>query len=346
MNKKNAQSFFTIFSQHRFFFSIFLFLIFITSVYFSLLYALSGAGRKSFTSLILPNSESATSTHITTSTQPLQSFAVMIDAHTDAQPTCGLAKANIVFTIPVEGGLTRYMAIYDASSTVEKIGPIRSARQYFVELADSLHVVYAHVGGSPEALDTIKNTVAFRDLNEMYNGYYFWRDGNRAAPHNTFTSMNNLNEAFVSKKMERIPLTLWQIKDDATTTGAIPGPSLSNSNAGYDVVWKYDHDTNTYTRFLHGKKQHDEDGSYIVSKNVLILHMSMKDIPNDDKQRISVITIGRGKGILYHDGNMSEIIWHRKPKENFTFETVDGADAFFNRGTTWIEVIASTTTKL
>ena len=112
----------------------------------------------------------------------LQPYAVMIDNHPDARPSSGLAAANLVFEVPVEGGMTRYMAVFDATTTVDQIGPVRSARPYFVELADALGAVYAHVGGSPDGLNLITSLPKFRDLNEFWNGKYFWRSAKRDAP--------------------------------------------------------------------------------------------------------------------------------------------------------------------
>ncbi|HSD12679.1 MAG TPA: DUF3048 domain-containing protein, partial [Patescibacteria group bacterium] len=114
-------------------------------------------------------------------------FAATIDNLSVARPQAGLTKASLVFEAPVEGGITRFLAVFPDDVTADRIGPVRSARPYFLDWASEFDAVYAHVGGSPEALEKI---VAYdmRDLNEFFAGKYFWRDENRDAPHNAYTS--------------------------------------------------------------------------------------------------------------------------------------------------------------
>ena len=119
----------------------------------------------------------------------LQPFAVMVENSPDAWPLAGLAKANLVIEAPVEGSITRFLAVIDATTTVDQIGPVRSARPYFVDFANGLQAVYAHVGGSPEALSLIHVLSSFRNLDEFSSGKYFWRSSKRAMPHNTYTEL-------------------------------------------------------------------------------------------------------------------------------------------------------------
>lgn len=86
-------------------------------------------------------------------------IAVMIDNDPAARPQFSLAQASLVYEAPVEGGMTRYMAIYPADTDILKVGPIRSARPYFVLIAAELGAIYLHVGGSPEALSDIKRAI-------------------------------------------------------------------------------------------------------------------------------------------------------------------------------------------
>lgn len=333
--------------------------VFIGIVSGSLWYAFSGAGRhtqytgaqtvSTSTSNELENTTSTIArildgVFVASGTEALPTFAIAIDGHVDARPTAGLSKANLVFNMPVEGGITRYLAVYDASSTVDMIGPVRSARPYCVELADALGSVYGHVGGSPDALKDIKNAKNFRDLNEYFNSKYYWRSNKKLAPHNTYTRIDILNEAFIENQWKPGNITSWKYKEDdtldgtASTTvrGAQDGPVLAYGGA-YRVKWEYDREENRYIRKLGGSHQIDADGSAILAKNIAVISMPAKVL--DDQGRLSLQTIGRGKAVLYRDGRVFDGVWRRLAGRSFVFETIEGSDLLFNRGTTWIEII-------
>jgi len=114
--------------------------------------------------------------------------AVMIENHSEARPQSGLSEASVVYEAPVEANYTRFMLIFPADAKIDKVGPVRSARPYYLDwLQEYGGPMYMHVGGSPDALDKIKTGNIF-DLNEFYNGKYYWRDNVRSAPHNVYTS--------------------------------------------------------------------------------------------------------------------------------------------------------------
>jgi hypothetical protein len=274
----------------------------------------------------------------------LQPFAVMVENHVDARPLSGLSDANLVFEFPVEGGITRFMLVFDASTTVDQVGPVRSARPYFVDMADALGAVYSHVGGSPAALEQIAAKKEFRDLNEFWNGRYYWRSAKRVAPHNVFTRSDLWSEAATDKNWDAGTFTPWSYKNEDPLEGDVRrgtenGPSLAWGGS-YSVTWEYDRENNRYLR-KQGKAQLvDTNGEWVESKNVLIIQTEQEVLDNEG--RLFIRTLGKGKGFLYRDGKKSEIVWKRTPGKTFEIETVGGSEAFFNRGTTWVEVITNT----
>ncbi|MFH1620850.1 MAG: DUF3048 domain-containing protein [Patescibacteria group bacterium] len=277
----------------------------------------------------------------------LQPYAVMVENHVDARPLSGPALANLVFEIPVEGGITRYLLVFDATTTVQTIGPVRSARPYFVDFADGLNAVYTHVGGSPEALEMISGLSSFRDLNEFFNGRFFWRSAKRTAPHNVFTSTDLLHEAALGKKWTDGHFRPWSYKDDdpfdsttSTNRGSENGPKLTYGGS-YSVSWTYDRETNSYKRTEGEKKQLDQDGSQVTAKNIVVLQTDGSVI--DSEGRLKIRTTGRGKATLYRDGRSFEVSWFRASGEHIKIESIDGKEADFNRGTTWVEVMLNTT---
>ncbi|MBI5654795.1 DUF3048 domain-containing protein [Candidatus Uhrbacteria bacterium] len=272
----------------------------------------------------------------------LQSYAVMVENHTDARPLSGPAAANLAFEIPVEGGITRYLLVFDATTTVDAIGPVRSARSYYVDLADGLNAVYAHVGGSPESLDMIKGMSGFRDLNEFSNGKYFWRSTKRVAPHSTYTRTDLLHEAAAAKNFKEGHFVGWHYKDDdalESTTSSVrgkeDGPKLKYGGS-YNTSWSYNREENVYERYEAKSLQKDADGTVVKAKNVVVLSTDGQVL--DNVGRLKIRTTGRGNAVLYRDGKMMKIVWRRTAGENFRFEGLDGTDVMFNRGTTWVEV--------
>ena len=100
-------------------------------------------------------------------------MAVTIENNEKARPQSGLDQANLVIEAPVEGGITRFLAIFADNQEVKSIGPIRSARSYFLDWAQEFDALYSHVGGSPEALKTIKNNYQIYNLNQYFQSKYY-----------------------------------------------------------------------------------------------------------------------------------------------------------------------------
>lgn len=319
-------------------------------------FAVSGKGRRTASATATSTTEEAATVSTTGDLIPrsldgvlvspaesrLQAFAVMVENHTDARPMLGPAKANLAFEIPVEGGITRYLLLFDATSTVDAIGPVRSARPYYVDIVDAFNAVYAHVGGSPEALDKIGRTSGFRDLNEFSSGKYFWRSTKRVAPHNVYTRMDLLQSAAENKKWSIGHFTAWHYKDDlqlesttGTPRGKNDGPSLKYGGS-YNVEWKYDRQENVYVRYEGKSIQKDQDGEVVRAHNIIV--MATDGSVLDNVGRLQIRTTGKGSAVLYRDGKSEKIVWRRTSGENFRWETVDGSDALLNRGTTWVEV--------
>ncbi len=271
----------------------------------------------------------------------LQPFAVMVENSLEARPLSGISSANLVIEAPVEGGITRFMAIFDATTTADQIGPVRSARPYFVELADGLNAVYAHVGGSPEALQDIHAFSGFRDLDQFYNAKYFWRSAKRDAPHNVYTRMDVLREAAAAKAWSVQPFKGWAFLDGAAASSVRGNVNAIAVPYGgmFNVMWKYDPETNTYTRFQAGAIQKDSDGAVVRVSNVVLLLSEQQVL--DDVGRLRVRTTGGGKARLFHDGRVFEGTWHRQTGGWFSFEGIDGADMTFEPGTTWLSIVTS-----
>ncbi|WP_082112183.1 DUF3048 N-terminal domain-containing protein [Paenibacillus sp. DMB20] len=127
-------------------------------------------------------------------------LSVMINNAPAARPQSGLSKADIVYEVLAEGGITRLIAIYQSQTGIEKIGPIRSIRPYLINIGESYGGVLVHAGGSPEAYSIIKKQ-GKQDMDEIGNaGAYFWRTKDRKAPHNLYSSDEKLREGAAKLK--------------------------------------------------------------------------------------------------------------------------------------------------
>ena len=202
-------------------------------------------------------------------------FAVMIDNFPESRPAANLAQALLVWEAPVEAGLTRLLAIYPMSAELSRIGPVRSARPYFLDWAKELNALYLHVGGSDQALKQIKEKDIF-DLNEFYRGWYFWRDRSRAKPHNVYTSSELVKDAFAKEGARQnftsIDLAGWVYRpenSEAKIFGRF-GKGLKIDFGPMRVEWKYSWKKNVYEKYEDGVLQKDESGTVIAAKNVAL----------------------------------------------------------------------------
>lgn len=263
-------------------------------------------------------------------------YAVMIDNFTSARPQAGLSAASLVYEAPAEGGITRYLAIFTASTTVAEIGPIRSARSYFLNWAKELGAIYVHVGGSPEALEMAKK-LGTNNLDEFYQSNFFWRSSDRSAPHNVLTSSEKLDSYLQLKSENILEISPWQFKDSASSTDKISNQIKIKYGKGYDVTWKYQ-DDGSYYRFLDEKEHIDANGTKITAKNIII-HLSSFNV-TDDKLRLNMSSALSGTALLCQDAKCQLGNWSKSSQiTRAKYYYKDGTDFIANAGTTWIEVI-------
>ncbi len=265
-----------------------------------------------------------------------QLYAVMIDNFSTARPQSGLSKASLVYEAPAEGGITRYLAFFSPDQAPNQIGPIRSARAYFLNWAKELGAIYVHVGGSPEALELAKN-LGTNDLNEFYKGSFFWRADNRTSPHDVLTSGEKLNSYQQLKSEKVLEFTPWQFKDAATSTNAVGSQINIKYSDGYNVYWQYDGSKSEYTRYLDDSIHSDASGTNITAKNIIVHLTSF--LVTDDKLRLEMSGALSGKALLCQDGNCNMGNWKKNsPSSRAKYYYKNGEEFIFNAGTTWIEV--------
>lgn len=185
--------------------------------------------------------------------------AVMVDNYPiDARPQSGLHDAEIVYEVEAEGGITRYMALY-LSSMPAKIGPVRSARTYFVELARPYNALFAHAGENDDVWGPLKllREDGFADMEEIVGTpEAFWRDNTRDMPHNLYTS--------VAKLRTSAPNHGWPdsaFKRPAFDFDYMRPPVVNAVTVAFWMHYQVDYRRNgfTFERSISGVVQHDRD---------------------------------------------------------------------------------------
>ncbi len=266
-------------------------------------------------------------------------IAIVIDNHTEARPPAGLSKANLVYEVEAEGRITRYLAIFADGENVEKIGPVRSARPYFIDWLSEFNALFAHCGGSPEALVKIKKE-DICDINEFYNEHYFWRDHSRPKSHDLFTSSKNMYK-YVDRtdlEDEKIDYEMWSYKDESPSGATTSEIFLAYKKPYYEIKWKYDPETNDYLRYLAGEVHREENGNEIRAKNVIIQFAETEVL--DKELRIRIDTTDINDAIICMDGVCREGEWKKKSATKRTrYYYENGDEVEFNTGTTWIQVV-------
>lgn len=273
-----------------------------------------------------------------TSSRPL---AVIIENHFKAWPQSGLAEANLVYEFLTEGGITRFLAFYDPSSNVKKIGPVRSCRPYFLNVAEEFQALHAHVGGSPSCLDLLKRRrYDVYNLDEYSKTDYFWRSKSRFAPHNVYTSTELMNEYLKDKEIDlEYPFESWEYKDDSPTElSSAAKINIDFSTYTYNVTWQYDKKNNNYQRYVTGDPVYDTSGAGLRPKNIIIQRVKTRLL--DSIGRLSQQLEGRGDAIVFMDGQVITGHWKKPDRNSRTrFYSETGEEIQFNRGQTWVEVV-------
>ncbi len=272
-----------------------------------------------------------------------QPIAVVVENYTPIRgQQAGLEGASIVYETLAEGGITRFLAIFDGAP-VEKIGPVRSARPYFVTWASEFRAAFTHVGGSNEALGDIRGNFRILNIDEFSDSSSIWRDNQYLAPHNAFTSTAKIQKRLKDSDYNH-PLTSprFPFKDADAESGAINTITIDFSLTPYGVKYVYDPVAKAYERFNGGKKHHD-----LKPTNVLVQFVDMEVL--DDVGRLRLQTSGTGKSIVFRDGQAIEGTWEKDCSINsddqptsscFTkFFDANGDEVTLNRGQTFIEVV-------
>lgn len=251
-------------------------------------------------------------------------FAVMLNNLSKALPQVGVSKADVIYEIVAEGGITRMMAVFQDLEGVGDLACVRSARDYYVSLAYGHDAIFIHAGGSPQAYSFLMGKkMSYLDFVNGPYGNMCWRDPERrksaGLEHSLFTSsekvLSQLPEKFARTHSEGFQVG-W-VFDSQAPAGAERASRLTVPFSSYKTgYFTYDDQTGRYLVEQHINKKDlplvdGADGGQVSVSNVLVLYTDVNRVKGDDKGRMEVRTTGSGDGLLLRDGQLYEITWQR-----------------------------------
>lgn len=283
--------------------------------------------------LKLPD-EAATKKHIVCS---------IIENSIDARPQSGLKKAGMVFEAQAEGGITRFLSIWQ-NEEPRLIGPIRSVRQYYIDWAAGYNCGLAHVGGSPDGLEMIRSGKYAVDLDQFFNSGFFWRSSDRYAPHNVYSDLGKLTELSKNKGVKEPnikPLTRTDSTQILNTDVKVTKFSTNVSFGAYNSEFTYNTETRTYLRTQNGVPHNDREEGQISPSAVLVINADTRY--QSDGHHLNIDTLSSGKRAwLFQNGIVLNVKWRRNNVKD-ALEIIDdsGKPVQVVRGQLWVTAIAS-----
>ncbi len=266
---------------------------------------------------------------------------VMIENSTDARPQSGMNQAGVVFEAIAEGGITRFLTLYQDSQP-DYLGPVRSVRPYYIQWCMSFDCSIAHVGGSPEALQSLKQWGG-KDLDQFANAGAYYRISSRYAPHNMYTSMAALNTLETQKGFGASNYTGFTRKDDPKQKPVANASSIDFALSGvyFNAHFDYDAVSNSYKRSQAGAPHMvvDKAGAQVQLQPKVVVALFMQYSLNGKYSVYNVI--GSGQAIVFQDGVATAATWTKTDlKTPLTLTGADGKPLALNRGQTWLTALS------
>ena len=275
-------------------------------------------------------------------------IAVMVDDQIDARPQSGFNSASVVWQAPAEGGIPRYMLVFQENSP-GMVGPVRSARYYFIAWAAEWRAMYVHAGGSPQAISTLRSQgngqLVYNADDFRYEGRYLWRVNTRFSPHNLYSDGSHLRSLAKVVRAKDGPLVAaWSFAPDAPLAERPVGGRIAVAYPWNSIRYDYDRATNTYRRsVLKTSPQVDAaDRKAVSPKNVIVMlvHFGPLNDGHPNKKRLEATVIGQGTAWIATNGQTIKGTWRKaaltKPTQFFD---AAGQPVTLTVGQTFVQVM-------
>jgi hypothetical protein len=271
---------------------------------------------------------------------------VVVENHSQARPQWGLTSSDIVFEMVAEGGITRMILMYaDASRLPDKIGPVRSTRHYFLDLAEGYDAIFTHFGQSTYAKQQLQNH-DIDNINGYFDGSYFSRDKSRNvdSEHTAYTTKDWVLKAIENKEYRTTLKDGYDnafsfnidgnevLKDGSCVTATV---SFSSS---YTYTLDYDKQENVYYSSLNGNPFMDSNGTQQNFENIVILYTNISAIAGDTKNRVD-FDLSEGEGRYISNGSYEDISWKKGDSTDMLkLYDSEGEELKLNTGRTYIAI--------
>ncbi len=267
---------------------------------------------------------------------------IMIENSPDARPQSGIDQAGVIFEAIAEGGITRFMTLYQ-DKTPQYIGPVRSLRPYYIDWATGFDASIVHIGGSPEALAQIRS--GGKDLDQFFNSGSFWREASRPAPHDVYTSFEKLDALNKSKGYTSSTFTGWGRKvDQKLATPSAKAIDMAISSAAFNVHYDYAAASNSYLRSEGGaahmatSSSGDKTGVQLAPKVVIAAIMPYSIVDSSGHSGYGVN--GSGAVYVFQDGGITVGTWSKAGRSSqILFKDSAGQEIKLNAGQTWVTAL-------
>lgn len=277
---------------------------------------------------------------------------VMINNIKESRPQWGLTTPDIIFETVTEGGITRMMWMYaDKSLIPEKVGSVRSARHYYIQIARGYDAIFVHWGGSTYAYNELNKGV-IENIDGMTSGKYFDRDRSRGSSveHTGYTTGSNINKAISDKKYRTQIKSEYQNpfhfgKEKRVLTGGACQNLGFSFSKNFTYTYKYNALDGLYYSYLNGDAFLDSKGIQQSFTNALIIYASVSSL-NDAKARVTIDFSG-GKGVYVSNGTYENITWKKGDDLSpFRFYSSDGSELSLNSGRSYIGIVPTNKSSL
>ena len=271
---------------------------------------------------------------------------VVVENHSQARPQWGLTSSDIVFEMVAEGGITRMILMYaDASRLPDKIGPVRSTRHYFLDLAEGYDAIFTHFGQSTYAKQQLQNH-DIDNINGYFDGSYFSRDKSRNvdSEHTAYTTKEWVIKAIENKEYRTTLKEGYEnafsfnidgdkvLKDGSCVTATV------SFSSGYTYTLNYDKQENVYYSSLNGEPFMDSNGTQQNFENIVILYTNISAIAGDTKNRVD-FDLSEGEGRYISNGSYEDISWKKGDSTDMLkLYDSEGEELKLNTGRTYIAI--------
>ena len=286
-------------------------------------------------------------------------IAVMLNNLKQAQPQLGVSQADIIYEIPAEGDITRMVGVFQSLEDVGTLGSIRSARPYYMEVAQGHDALYVHAGGSPQAYEDIAAySVANMDgVNGGNDARIFWRDAGRKSSmgyeHSLVTSGEKIrgyldNGPYRTEHKDSYTYS-QTFAEDGTPANGTAAEHVKLYFTKYKTgLFDYDPETGLYMVSQYGGAYTDGNtGEQVGVTNVLVLETAISVIPGDSEGRLKVQMTGSGKGTYFCGGKGVEIQWSKADRYSpFVYTNTDGSPLVLGQGTSYVCITTPKTSSL